>query len=170
MTLTSHAVAGAAAAELFPAHPVLAFAAAFLSHFVLDSIPHRDYKLESYVKDYAHPDDIFKLDMIIGPAFWRDLLKIALDCALGFFLAIALFHSSTGVIYFALLGAAGGVLPDALQFAFFKFKHQPLTALERIHVRIQRHRFPVESFQASMVAQAIVLVLVFGIMRYLQAF
>lgn len=170
MTLTSHAIAGAAAAELFPAHPVIAFLAAFASHFVLDSIPHRDYKLESYVEDPSHPDNVLRMNMILGPAFFRDFLKVALDCYLGLWLALIFFHATPQAAYLAVLGAAAGVLPDFLQFVFFKFKHEPLTSLERLHVRIQQHYFPIRSFRVSLFAQAALILLALGIMRYLGAF
>ncbi len=161
MTLTTHALVGAAAAELFPAHPVLAFTAGFLSHFLLDAIPHQDYKLESYVKDPTPARDVRKLDMIIGPAFWRDLRNITLDFMLGVALVMMLFGRRL-----ALLGAAGGVLPDALQFLFFKWKHEPLLALEKFHVRIQEHRWPVHSFYLSIVMQAVLVIAAYGFLRY----
>lgn len=166
MTLTTHAILGAAAAELFPQHAALAFSAAFLSHFVLDAIPHQDYNLESYVEDRSPAHDVRKMDMIIGPAFWRDLKKIALDCLLGFALVAILFDSTDKILALALLGAVGGVLPDALQFIFFKFKHQPLLALEKFHVRIQEHRFPVRSFRFSLAMQFCLVLLVYGLLKY----
>ena len=46
MVLTSHVVVGAAVSSLVPGHPVAGFAVGFLSHYLLDMIPHRDY-LES---------------------------------------------------------------------------------------------------------------------------
>ena len=38
MTLTTHAVVGAAVATLLPSHPLLGISAAFLSHFFVDAI------------------------------------------------------------------------------------------------------------------------------------
>jgi hypothetical protein len=47
LTLTTHAIVGAAIASVIPAHPFFAIAAAFASHFLLDAIPHWDYPIRS---------------------------------------------------------------------------------------------------------------------------
>jgi len=38
------------------------------------------------------------------------------------------------LFWIPMAGAAGAVLPDALQFAYFKWRHQPLIALQRFHL------------------------------------
>jgi hypothetical protein len=40
----------------------------------------------------------------------------------------------------ALGGACAGMLPDALQFAYMRFPHQPLTSIQRFHEWIHTTR------------------------------
>ena len=137
MTLAAHALVGAAAATAVPGRPLLAFLAGFVSHFVIDMIPHWDYQLGSYRADPRNP---LNDDMVIGKSFAYDLVKIAVDIAIGLTLAFAIFRAAfPSVPLVAILaGAAGGIVPDALQFAYWKFRHEPLTSLQRFHIKIQK--------------------------------
>ncbi len=132
MILTTHAITGATVATLVPTHPVLGFALGFGSHFVLDSIPHWDYHLSSMKGDKKNPMDT---DMILNKDFLKDLIKIGLDGMLGVSLALfllgTLYHNSFFII---LLGAIAGMMPDALQFFYFKWKHEPLISLQKFHI------------------------------------
>ncbi len=132
MTLTTHAVIGAAVATAFPVSPVFAFVAGFMSHFILDSIPHWDYHLDSGREDKADP---LNADMEYGPAFHRDLLKIACDILLGFGLVLIALKLGHLELYWLPLyaGAVGAILPDFLQFAYMKLRREPLTSLQRFH-------------------------------------
>lgn len=133
MTLTSHAVFGAAVASFFPKNPVLAFILAFMSHFVLDAIPHWHYKLRSKTR---LPEDPLSVDMPWNKAFFFDLLKIGADFALGCFLAYFLIIRQNGWFLSTALGAFAGMLPDALQFAYMKIRREPLISLQKFHYRI----------------------------------
>jgi hypothetical protein len=73
MTLTTHALLGAAAASLFPASPALAFAAGFASHFAADALPHWDYKILSKKENKED-----KLDEHFNIKSGPDLLFLAL--------------------------------------------------------------------------------------------
>ena len=131
MTLTTHAVVGATIASTMPSHPVLGFALAFTSHFLLDAIPHWDYSLNSHVKDDSnHLND----NMQINKNFFFDLIKIGIDMLLGFLLVLFIFalHGSQ-LTWIPLIGLVGGVLPDLLQFIYMKYHHEPLTSLQRFH-------------------------------------
>ncbi len=134
MTLTTHAITGAALAALIPAHPVLGFAAGFTSHFVLDAIPHWAYSIKSLKEDEENP---MNNDMVIGKEFYEDLLKIGIDALLGLSASLVIL---SGILKFSplavLSGAVGGILPDALQFAYWKWRHQPLTGLHWFHIHI----------------------------------
>jgi hypothetical protein len=56
------------------------------------------------------------------------------DAALGIVVAVTLFNAQTPTSYLlALGGARAGILPDALQFAYVHFPHQPLTSIQRFH-------------------------------------
>lgn len=132
MILATHAIVGAAAGRLFN-NPLLSFTAGFASHFVIDAIPHSEYKLSSKVND---PHDYLVDDMVMDHRFVGDIIKIGLDCIGGFILALFIFQGGLGynaATISILAGALGGVFPDFLQFAYFKFKHQPLISIQKFH-------------------------------------
>jgi hypothetical protein len=134
MTLTAHAVVGAAIASSIPNHPILGFTLAFASHFILDAIPHWDYPLSSRKTDNVNSLDD---DMTIDKSFFVDLLKIGADMSCGIVLALLLFTlHGPHLFLIPMIGALGAVLPDALQFAYFKWRHQPLVSLQRFHIWI----------------------------------
>ncbi len=133
MTLGTHAVVGAfvgaAAAHNLP----LAAAAAFASHFLMDSIPHWDYAILSIQKDPANPlNDDMGSNRIL---FYKDLIRTGFDFGLGLLIAFLLFKS-TGqtVLVGALLGGVCAALPDALQFLYWKVRKEPLISLQRFHL------------------------------------
>ena len=108
MILTCHLLTGAAIASKIRPVP-LALILAFLSHYLLDFIPHRDYSAEN----------IFKRR-------WRkaklDFLKIFLDFSLGILLVWLL--SGKSLIISAAVFLA--VLPDGLTFLAWVFPKNKL--------------------------------------------
>ena len=73
--------------------------------------------------------------MILNKDFLKDLIKIGFDGVLGLalsfiFLSVMGHHS----LLIILCGAIGGMMPDALQFAYFKWRHEPLITLQKIHI------------------------------------
>jgi hypothetical protein len=135
MILTTHAIVGGAVASLFPSHPVLVAGLAFVSHFVIDAIPHWDYPLHSISVKPGADNRTLKLDR----ALVLDLTSIGFDACAGLALALWLFATpaTTGVI---ALGAFAGILPDPLQFVHSLYPHQPLTSLQRFHQWIHSKR------------------------------
>lgn len=135
MVLTTHVVTGAAFASLTPNQPLLGFAVGFVSHFVLDAIPHWDYPRISEKKDKNNP---MNNDMAINKDFVKDIFKMGVDGIIGllitYFIFVFYLKFSTLVI---LCGVTGGIVPDALQFVQMKWKHEPLTSLRRFHLWIQ---------------------------------
>jgi hypothetical protein len=131
MILATHAIVGAAVARLFPHYPIIGFLAAFASHYVLDAIPHWNYHLRSFRStETTHG----RPDMAWGRDFLIDLSRIAFDGILGVGLAFLLFRpQSWHDAFITLLGIAGGVLPDVLQFLYWKLGGKPLGWLQRIH-------------------------------------
>ncbi len=132
MTLTTHAITGAALASLTPNQPLVGFAVGFVSHFVLDAIPHWDYPLASQKRDGDNP---LNDDIVINKDFVKDLFIIGFDGVIGLLLA-CLFY-----IYYLkysalviLCGIVGATLPDALQFIQIKFKHEPFNTLRKFHI------------------------------------
>jgi xanthosine utilization system XapX-like protein len=131
MTLGTHAVVGAAVATLFPSNPVLAFVGGFLSHFVLDAIPHWDYKILSLESDQ---NDKLNTDMKIGKFFFLDLFRIGADISIGIILTLLLFRNTESFPFILLVGSAGAIIPDFLQFMYFKVKTEPLRTLQKFHL------------------------------------
>ena len=141
MTLTTHAVVGAAAASLFPEHPYLAFGAGFASHFAIDALPHWDYG--HYLRSMQwDPAQGMHTDMRLGKDFVRDLAVIAGDALLGFvltFVAAWILKVSPEI---ALVGAGAGIYPDLLQFVYYKIRKTRLEPmlhdLQTFHVWLQK--------------------------------
>jgi hypothetical protein len=100
MVLTVHLLTGAAIATKIQPAP-LAFLLAFLSHFLLDFIFHRDYPI-NYIKTR-----IWRYALI-------DFTKIGLDLACGTFL-IFLFSKN---FVLAITGGFLAILPDGLTLLF----------------------------------------------------
>lgn len=155
MIFTTHAIAGAAVAKLFSTNPAAAFIAAFLSHFILDAIPHRDYNLLSRK---INPSDPLNGDMVWGKKFIIDILKISIDIAAGITLSLLFIKSQstyqTSVIIF---GAIGGILPDGLHFLYWKLKIEPLRSIQKVHGWFHfKDRFKNRPVFLGLVMQAII--------------
>lgn len=127
MILSTHALVGAAIANLLPAHPEAAFVLGFASHFALDAIPHADYPLRS-----ASLDPKIGAPLRFDRALMRDALMIGTDGILGLVFAFLLFASAESQ-WAILLGASGAMLPDAIQFLHARFPREPLKTLQRLH-------------------------------------
>ena len=142
MTLTAHAITGAALASLVPDQPLVGFAVGFISHFVLDAIPHWDYKLSSKKEDgNNHMND----DMVINKNFIKDILKISFDGILGLLLSLIVFNFYFKFSTFVVLsGVIGAMMPDALQFVYMKWRHEPLISLQKFHLWIHADKKIIE--------------------------
>lgn len=138
MTLTSHAIAGAAAASFFPKSPVPAFIFGFLSHFILDAVPHGHYPIKSHIR---HPENRLAEDMPWGRDLFFDLIKILTDFIIGIVVSFLLFQKfGAATNWIIVLGACAGMAPDALQFIYWKIRREPLTSLQRFHIWMHAER------------------------------
>jgi hypothetical protein len=136
MTLTTHAVVGAAIVSLMPAQPLLALSVAFASHFLLDALPHWDYPIRS-----SSVNPRIAAPMKYDRALFLDMLTIGGDAALGVVLGVVLFTRPTQVsVLLVFFGAWAGILPDMLQFAYMRFPREPLTSVQRFHGWIHTSR------------------------------
>ncbi len=133
MTLTTHAVVGSLVGALAAHNLPLAATLGFVSHFAMDSIPHWDYHLSSTHEDH---DNKLNSDMRVSDTkFAFDLLKIGIDVMLGLVVVKLLFYRSAWfLIIGAFIGALFAVLPDALQFVYWKFRHEPFISLQKFHI------------------------------------
>lgn len=130
MILFSHAIAGAAAANLFPDNPAAGLAAAFLSHYLIDTIPHRDYEIEHFFDE--DPKTAKKAFRNMTAKF-KFFASVTLDAVLGVFLSLVLFVRDERSLYLTIMGIAIAFLPDLFQFLFHKFKKQPWIFFQYIH-------------------------------------
>ncbi len=115
MILFCHILVGAAIAVKLDM-PCLSFLLAFLSHYVLDCLPHWEYSIYS-----------------ISSKQWRntgkEFLKGIIDFSLGMLLVFALVKNQP-IIFIAALFA---VLPDGLTLLNLLFPNKFLTALSKFH-------------------------------------
>ena len=161
MTLATHTIIGGIAASFFPTHPEIGFVAAFASHFALDAIPHFDYPLRAYEFDNKNA---MNSDIVLDKRFARDLINIGLDILVGL-LASTYILMFLGKLSLPILiaGALGGIIPDALQLVYMKFRHEPLKSLQRFHIWIQRdHRLESKPF-IGIISQIAIIVIITAI-------
>ncbi len=162
MTLTTHVVAGALVGAVASQNLAFAAFAAFMSHLLLDSIPHWDYTLTTSKEDKKNR---LNNDMTVGVKdFYIDLLKISFDFGLGMVIAALAFKSLSPEIFTgAMVGALFGVLPDPLQFVYWKLRPRILEPLQRfhlyIHARTRLNNRPVFGILSQVAIIIIILIL-----------
>lgn len=160
MNLTSHALVGAAVAQVFPNHPLIAFWGAFGSHFVLDMVPHFDFTLYSSSKD---GDDEMTRRLGWGRPFAKDLTKIILDFVCGLALSWYIFSPPDNYRLVLLLWCAlAAMLPDALQFVYIKIRRGAIVYLQRFHIWMHypdRPERPLLGLLTEIVTVAVIVVL-----------
>ena len=165
MTLTTHAVVGAAFASLVPNEPLLGFALGFASHFAIDSIPHWNEGhafMRSVVKD---KQNVLGTRVQNGKDFLHDITVVLADSMLGFALAtVILFYFFHVPIYIVLLGAFAGQMPDGLQFVYFKMHWRWMEPLQKFHSKIQKESTnPLYLLREAGLIAAVVLLGLFGV-------
>lgn len=164
MTLSVHAIAGTAAALAFRNNPAIALLAAFLSHFVLDAFPHWHYKIFSKSADSSSP---FGEKLDFGAAFAKDIFRTGIDFAIGLVVSLAISKiffppENLSLVFF---GAIAGVLPDAIQVIYYRFKDfKPLYWFQWLHEKIHSER-RLDNEPVKGVAQQIILsvIIIFAI-------
>lgn len=128
MILSVHFLFGAAVGGALN-NPVLGLPAAFASHYMLDSLPHREYD----IPNVEH----------ISSVGWRravnDLAKIAFDISLGFILIILVAQNNTILPWLLLFGFIA-CIPDGISFLNFLLPNNILLKQQiRFHKRIHIH-------------------------------
>lgn len=110
----AHALTGGVIAYKI-GNPLVSLPISFLSHFIVDLLPHWNPSLSKEKKKFGH---IKK----------RTLELIVLDSLFGLFLGLSLASKKlpdTKAAIFVLLGCFLGVLPDLLEAPYY-FSHQPV--------------------------------------------
>jgi hypothetical protein len=132
MVLATHAVTGALIGAIGSENLPFVIGAGFLSHFLFDTIPHWDYKLGATKKDEEKP---LETDMNIRSMhFYLDLLKIGLDASIGLtIVGLLVISKPNQVILGAFIGAISAMIPDPLQFVYWKLRPRLMEPLQRFH-------------------------------------
>lgn len=141
MYLTGHAAVGAVIATAITTNPIAAFGIGWLSHYLVDFIPHGDEPLGEWVK---RGNEITRLFIAFVP---DAVLMLAL---LGVFTAV---H---GVNVVVLAAAIGSTVPDVMWGLEKLFKRRLFGPHERFHTENHNHfdiRIP---FTAGLLAQGVV--------------
>lgn len=152
MILTPHAIVGASLANMFPNDPVLGFSLAFISHYVLDLVPHIDYDADNFLNKLDKNTGTLKT-IVKSTGSALHFLFIFSDFIFGLFLCILFFARDEKSAMITLIGIAGGVLPDFFQFLYFKYKKQPWIFFKKIHdklhniIEVKNEKFWGISFQ-----------------------
>lgn len=129
MILTPHAIVGATLANLLPEEPLLGFSIAYISHYLLDVLPHVDYKINNFLDDNTKSVK----SIIKNASAALDFLYIFFDFIFAVLICSVLFIRSRETAVITFIGLIGGVLPDFFQFLYYKYKIQPFIILQKIH-------------------------------------
>ncbi len=125
MLLAVHMLVGAAIG--YKIHNYwLVFILSFLSHFVLDAIPHREYKIDSLIEKRVNRKSIF------------DLFQVFLDFTIGLAI-ILLFVEKSPYLTYALLGMFAAMIPDGINFLHWQTNAPWLKKITDFH-RFTIHR------------------------------
>ncbi len=129
MILTTHAIVGAAIVNMIPNHPVLGFSLALGSHYILDLIPHKDYLEDFSINENLKTIKSLFLDMEMR----LSLLSVFVDFIASVAICFLIFVRGGESLLLTALGVLAGILPDFLQFLYFKFKSEPWILTQKIH-------------------------------------
>lgn len=134
MTLTTHIIiAEVVARPLARLNPIFGFIVGILSHYLLDAIPHWDYKLKSSLANENRLPGEKKI-RFTRESFWPDVAKTALDTFIGLIIILFLMPpKSIHETVFLLATAFGGVLPDFLQGAYGSGYAEFLKPVQKFH-------------------------------------
>lgn len=148
MLLLSHAAAGALIAQAVP-NPILAFALSFVSHFVMDAIPHGD----------THQYERYKRRERVR----RAVAYVTMDAILAITFVQTLFRFAPIAYPDATLAAiVGSVLPDFLVGLYDFGRVRALQGFHDFHFKIHYlviHRFRDISLPVGVGAQIVAFVL-----------
>jgi hypothetical protein len=139
MILVTHGIVGGAIGAATGSLP-LAAALAFVSHLVLDMIPHWDYQISS-VSDRKGTVDT-KIN--VGSSMKMDVLKVATDGLLGLFVPVLTAYLLGLPLFIVFIAAGFAILPDFLTFVYFKTHTKYLKHFTRLHIEIIHSKIRIE--------------------------
>jgi len=170
MILSVHIIFGTTAASLVPSHPIGAFSIAFLSHFILDSIPHKDYNLKYFESNENEQKKIINT-VYNKISLFRDMFLVFIDGLVGICIAFMLVFDPAKPWIF-LIGIVGSLLPDFLTFLYLLIKHKSLSLFFKFHVSFIHSKFILKLNQLTgvitqFITLAILVALLFGVKNFL---
>jgi len=143
MILSVHFIAGAAITKIIP-NKLIAYPLAFLSHFLLDALPHADYSLRGISGGWKKK------------SFYLTIGNLILDVVAGIiFIIIFAAAFDNFDIKTALIGGFFGVLPDFLNLASYLFHNKnflflikggQLTEIEEFKIKTQNRYYRFHHF------------------------
>ena len=134
MILTTHALVGTSVAVLVPTNPALGFVAAILSHFLLDMIPHWDYKMSSVIQGSEKATTFIKKGF--SSEVIKDVSKVLVDVLVGCVAVLLIFPITDASLPIIVAGIVGGLVPDGLQFLYMTGKFPSLRNLQKFQESI----------------------------------
>ena len=129
MILVTHGIVGGAIGAVSGSLPV-AIVGGFISHLILDRIPHWDYELKSVSDRVGNVNTTIKE----GGVSKIDIAKVATDGLLGLFVPLLLASYLDLSFLLVFLGAGFAILPDFLTFVYFKTHAKMLKGFIWFHI------------------------------------
>lgn len=127
--------------------PWLVIPIAFISHFILDAIPHSDTEIKNYSEKGITRENI------------KDLILCSLEPIFGIFLVIVLAGINPDKSTWIIVGAFFAILPDILEFLLRTFSVKSIIAiLDKYHNNSKNYFFGV-GIQVIISVISIVLIL-----------
>ncbi len=162
MVLAAHSIVGAALANMFPDNPAAGFLLAFASHYVIDAIPHREYDIEGFFDEKNKKFNSVFSSLISLKRFFM----IGSDFGIGIILSLLIFARDEKSLIATLLGILGGVLPDALQFFYYKYKIEPFVFIQKyihdvFHSHDKMYDRPIRGYINQIITVAVFILLFF---------
>lgn len=130
MILVTHGLVGGSVA-LATGNVPLAIAVSFASHFVLDMIPHWDYSLPALDESNGPLSAYIKKSHLL-----ETFLKVGFDGLLGMSVPLLVGYIVGAPLHLIFLGGAFAILPDFLQFVYFKTHTKLLHHFMKFHTWI----------------------------------
>jgi hypothetical protein len=135
----------------------------------MDAIPHWEYDLLSSKKDLNNP---LNNDIIVGKDFFSDLIKVLADTLIGIIASLVIFYlfGLGGSVLILTAGIVGGIIPDILQFVYFRFRGEPFKSLYLFHYRIHSRNKRLEKhFIIGIFLQILIVSIILLLAKYFTA-
>lgn len=129
MILTTHALIGAAIANAFPSELHIGLPFAFLSHYLMDIIPHTNYGHEHFLNE---KNTMAEIDLKNLKAV-EQVIFIVLDIVSAILLVFLFFVRDEKTFLLSVSGAFLGVLPDVMNFLRYRIGGRFFILAREIH-------------------------------------